>query len=805
MKKILFLLLALMILPMSVLGAGTIPTQLGDFTVTPTAGFTMGVEGGNEGEPNFAVWNNYVAYIEDQPSTQPTTATTTLKIYNYLTDTIVYSDTLYTTGCCNGISSAIGLEYDKGYLLAGGQGAPPSGGNNKIYDVSNIAFVSVTASGSSGTFNSHLDILQNTGGGVFYVDAGSDRILKFNASGVFDEGASQGQKQAIDQDNYVWSVGNSLYDYENSWSAPTLLHTMGGGEGNFDDWNRNPVNPEYISTTGHITLTGGASYTNIQTASIGITEIYPEISSPFLFFERDNIIARNTTSGNLVTIDATDIFAPVVVDTGISSQGNKYYREKDNTFFTYNTSSQTAYIYETEEVEITLPDESIDTPPTVEADFLGVDIAGDFVFQTTMTDPNEGRVYLSQSLYEASVEPSESFTILEEVDFSTLNVLNQIDDLKGSTTRLISSVDYLNHTPIFDNSLELRPQYNELIEVYFNDVATQQEGDIVTYDLLFSANDVSPFLGIDQDFELSAISSTGTEFFKYKFAMDYTGVDDIVIEEYTGAYSTIFSGNTYDQNGNIDIISINAVINFSSQTSDITIRGFNQTYYNATVPFIESVTSLAGTRFNLLDGQFDEDYRYHFGYMGYEQDTSIQNTLDYVLFENLEAGESIVKATRQEGNFEFGDYSLYSYGTDDVFGFSYVDSSDIETFTYSEDTEVLTEDEIQNLIAGLQTGLDTGLADFVEGDLFTDTFANAIEGAGFKSTASKLFLAVVLILVFVASGYTYGAIGSVIGGIGGLVLAMFLGWIPVWIVVTLVLGLIAVASFEARKLIAGGR
>lgn len=795
-KLMLFLLFALFLFPSSL--AFEEPTQLGLINLS----FYGGVAG-CQNHPSFysgtvVSWSSYTAYV-----CRTGDFNYQLEVINSLdvnNNYLIFSEDVSSGFTINDLS----LTYEDGYLFVGANFA--GSGAIWVYDVSDIQFVTQEVSGVCPINLGKLYVLKSDSPYRFATN-GASNVLKVNSSNVCINEDSLGvtiNNALFDKENLVFTTNNLMYAYNENWGSinTTLLHTMPISKGSYwVDWINNPNNPLYLTNTGFVTLTGGRLYNDIKHTNLPIVT-----GTPVVYQDVDNIISFNNSE--MILTDFSDFIISSILKPNIFTGGDEFRRTSLNNFISENMSAVSYFnnnmiveVYNFSSPDITIFAEG-ENPPTVEAEFIGVDSTGSFVFLTEMVDEEGGRAYLSQSLYESSIDIN-NIIINEIIDFS-----KESDELKIFNDNALLSIDnlvttqlsYFNNTPYYQQYYSNVPLTDTLITYSFNNPALRSEANSVSVSASLTSLGV---LGTENtDFSFSIVDDLNNKIIDLKIIYDFNiiGNDTFEIRNNDGDV-LLNSGNPYENTDDLDQFIITANVDFNSNNSFITVSGRNGLYYNGTLPFIDSSNRGVYKIQSLLMGNFFGSTAYYTDFVGYSQSTTEQASLNYELFENLEAGISIVKATRQDGVFEFGDYNLYSYATDEDFGFSYLDSFDIEGFTYSETTSVLTEDEINALLAQREEEVEG----IIQGDILTDTIDQALESAGFKSATSKLFLAVVLIIIFVSIGHAYGTVGSIMGAVGAIFISFFLGWLPAWIVITMVLGLIAIASLLARNLVVGGR
>jgi len=746
--------------------------------------------------PNFWVvtsWGNYTATA--CPANPVSSGEYLLQVYNTETGSLIFNQTdnfPFVTG-------AIELGYNGGFLFVGGSS------NGQIYDVSNPGFIERLPWPNCGKVGLDGMIVYTNQGENLYFSVISDATpQKWNQTYCGNAGTTLNNALTSDSlsdvDNEIFTIGANMYRYTSTVNedypddfSDTIIYTIPPGKGTlFKDWNKNPNNPIYVTDTGYFVTVGGSSYDDFASTSLN------QFTGSVLYIgDTDNVISVANNTWYLS--DYTDFASPTHLATTTLTGAEIYERRERtvlNRLVTKNLTQGTARVWSIPEPNTTIFAEDEEQPPTIEAQFIGVDNSKNFVFLTEMNDVNGGRVYYDQQLYPADIDVSGVISNSEFIGFSSEEDIGfQTTTNMGIPFRLGSSVTISNDTLQVISPLSgyTRTEFTDLLfsneaEYYYYSTSFRIETcETCTAPLGFSLLDISTALPvIELRIEHNNVFGSNNSYDIYRV----DGGDTLLA---TGV----------GLNDEFEEFEVIVQLNYTSQNAQIDIGGSAGEYYSGSIPFANVATGMSTIQFD-YEGSWLDNNIYNIYNMFQSYDTSVSSSLDYTLFDNLEAGVGVVKASAVYGALEFGDYSMYSYATDEDLGFSYVESFDIETFTYDEDTSVLTQDDIDELVLLAQSGSSIGaLVEFVEGDLLTDKLNSAIEDFGFLSSTSKFLIALGVIMLFVIIGYNYGMIGSFIGGAGGLVLTFFLGWIPAWVLLTFILGLILLVAFEARRMIGG--
>lgn len=812
MYKLLVIMLALLLIPISALAIT--PTEINQFTIA-------------DGQtPNTIVsFDDYIAvgYVNDLGFFA---SENIVRIYNVNNGALVYQQAFGDAFTCGSSQTTAfanqGMYYSDGVIYIPQNSI--CGGSSSYYfdflDVSDIAFIDSKprqTMGDGGLFSRALNDFT-----VLFEEFG-DFTAIYNRN-VVKINSTYGLELVPLETSQTWPLDTNLVDMENGFfvkaagiyefdytdfQVVTQVGSISVGRGGGIDYNNQVSNPQFITNLGYFVLTGGSTYNDIKTSTVNITAF-----EPLFFFERGNIVGVDNDN-NWISANATDLgdVEYIVSTEAVEGTFIKKHMGNNITITVLNVTDDLVTVYSVPNPSIDLGEESVTVAPVVEADFLGVDVSGDFIFQTTMSDVNGGRAYLSQDLYESTLDVTGTFYDGEVIDFSKPSDAGKVSSSNIAVNEeiIIEQLEGYNGTSYFEEyylNMFFFGGFGTTIKVDFADDFYETQSDtvdfftVITSDGLGTSNSAMLF-SLKDDLENKLFE---LELVYEEFAF---GTDTYTINRIDGGTILLATGDLRDEGAGRDAFIISGTADFLNEQINITIQGINETFYNGSFPFADSSARGIDYAQYVIEGSLfapilsGDDF--YVDMVGYSYESTVTESLDYEIFEDLEAGVALVKATRQDGPFEFGDYTLYSYATDEDFGFSYIDSSDVESFVYDENTVSLTEDEIEALILNEQAVTGALTDTFIEGDLFTDSLASAAEDYGFKSTASKLFLAFVLVLAGVAVGYKYGVIGSILGALGGLMVAFFVGWVPVWIVVSLVLVIVGIMAFEARKIVTGGR
>lgn len=872
MKKTLMLLplLAVLLLAQSVLGASE-PTLVNSFSID---GGYMFTSSGNDyyqtdlplhydqypeeeifynvtgtyikSDYNFAVWDNYVA---TQSMGQ---GICKMEIWDWTT-----GNRMYGTDIPQGCNYGYLLYTDTGLLIVG-LDLPNSqttiNPSHAVYDVSNIGFVEqlnittfVAGVGGNPFFS-----IATTWREKYVVSATSDSVewinggYKFKLSGnnnlsyegQIDEVTISPQHYAIDlfdkengvfvSDDYrtsafsqdfvagyknFYRIDGDARDF-NSYDDKTLIGTVENNVGVIADWNNNFLNPEYVTTEGHIMLVGGSDYDNFQTSSLNLN------FTPKFFFERDNIIG--VENNRWVYGDASNIsgFTKDVGNNPINA--DFMLRFDDNKILTYNRTNYEFKIYEVPQPSfIDEAETGVNTPPSKTLDLLGIDNNGRFIFTAEFTDAEGGLVFQALTT-ENIVQTISEGTYRDTVNFQTAPsqiVVNSAEcegvtdyvnsERRGYQAWLDTFTEIDSHDEDFFCSLK-----HEHTKVDSEQSETLRIGGTLAIDSG----------GLILETESSSISISDGN---YNYIVNI-GLD---VEHYTGSPSNV---SVYALGVQGDIVTEEPV-NGGQDTFyfyDFTID-FSTQKVNFSLWEYEDYTQDLGLHYIVEDYELDfyqEAYaveNIYFNLFGsknllkvggtsltYEYQNVTSELPDYEVVGTLEPSETAVELLRSEGNHDFGFQRALLYATDSELGSTYYENPFILTFDYDETIQQLSEEQIQEAYSNALSSANDGfsIVDTIEGDLVTDTLFGYLDRWNIKSTASKFMIGLFLILALIGVGGYIGTIarsnvasgiGAFSGGIGGLFLVTYWGLFPLWVTFIVSLLTIAVISNIVRNGVTG--
>lgn len=718
---------------------------------------------------------------------------------------------------------------ENGLLMFGGYTSCTGGANPKktiaVYDVSSSLFTEY-----DGGVNS---VNANLGGASLYAQ-NSVPIWTGSETFEFLSRANYYQYNATGFINYEDTLTSGKYpdnedfiDYQNN----VFIHFNGDDEfyryldENFDDldaitfldespsavkdWNRNPNNPEFLLANNRIMIVGGSAYDNFQTSSYVIP------FNALYMFERSNIIGTN---GNYwAWADLENLTAPTN-GTGTNPINADYiWREGDNIIITYNSTTRMISVY-----EVPLPDffefitEGVNTAPYHDdLEFLGIDVSDRFIFKNTVTDDEGGFISQAQQLNFAS-EDIEDLVIENNIEFDSPEEEDFAED--DSFINTISLYDeqpkHKVGTDFGTESLRYKVEFVSPMTITIPQPVTASDTDLVGTVLEFTYDEEKLF------YQNSANLHTSVEFLDqdgrqllHLLIERFNENDTAYLYDLTGGQTLLAELNL---SGKEDYFRFYNNFDFVGGTAEIILLT-DQELYNEVLNFSNPLAFGFGAVRFLDSGNaniFGDQFLYvdKLGYT-YERGSIIYP--DYELLGQFDAGETQVFATSLPSS-GYGNYILYSWLTDNTLGDDNYDYLTTLSFTHDNSTEVLDQNAINQIIADAQSQVeqDAGFStpDFVEGDLVTDTFFGYLDSWNIKSTASKFFAGLVIIILFIGVGGWMGVqlkspivstLGAMFGGIGAIFLVTYWGLFPAWVSFTIVLIVISVVANMIRNSLTG--
>lgn len=797
---------------------------------------------------NVEVWDSYLAIAtwERNPTFN---GQWLLEIYNYETGNIIYETAIPNQASCG--TSAQSAGDNSNQLMYDGAGnlvislSYNCGGNyirqNTIYDVSNVGFISQRNQtayplpfGTYATTVKDSFIVSTNGQTVEYYDGGW--AYKMSATENMTTLGSHTSSVSpeiypvdlFDRENNVFVAGNtqsgayedfymvdgSTQDWNDYNNAPIYIGSVSAGVGEIQDWNRNFLNPEYITSNGNLMIVGGSDYDNFQTSSATLS------FTPKFFFERDNIIG--VENNKWVYADMTDLTA---ITEGIGTaniDADQFWRFEDNLIVTYNRTNFEFKIY-----EVPLPsfadeaDPEANTAPTKSLDLVGVDNNGRFIFTAEFNDAQGGLVYEALSVGTTQQQLNNSF--IRDIVSHNKNP-SQITSSCPSETYEFSSLirdqrvlefPTVQDMGTYGDFCSLRHDHTTITGSDTNQLYIYGDLAITSDDAGGSTETSSIYLMTEDNDVLTAVG--------FDVDMFITGNNNISVYELGGSYFNLLLDEEPLNDWEHTILSYEFTIDFENKevlfslweysNYDQATTSKDYLVSNVTLPFRELTSNdFSGIIYNPVTTK-------HISAIGgstAQYDNVLEAFPEYEIVGNLDAGETEILILRSEGNHDYGVYNAKLYSTDSILGLNYYENPYELVFPYDEQTEQLSEEQIAQALSNALAGANDGfnVLGTVEGDLVTDTLFGWFEDWNILSTASKFFAGLVIIMGLIALGgwlgsavnsSIVGGIGALFGGIGGLFMVTYWGLFPAWVsfVITLIVFVI-IASMMRNALTGRG-
>lgn len=832
-KTIIFMSLFLLALaPALVLGAT--PVYQGGFTLNDTniSSSPLVYRDGT----SFAYWGDYVAV--EQFYKQGLAGKFLAEIYNWRTGGKVFEVVLDDLDSCQVAGSSLGnnhIKYRDGNLFFG-KGFSCNAGKEgvlAVYDVTNIGFISqrthikTTPNIAVNGLYEQLLIYESNGVTADFLILGHNYHL--NATDGLEElnqlGSGEPYPIFIDEQNEHFVDENGIetfqdngYDIYSFNSGDLTDETLSGSvevnSGSIIDWNRNFLNPEYITDEGHILLVGGSDYDDFKTSSLALS------FEPLFFFERDNIIG--IVDNVFWSADMSDLGNIIETNTGVVVNADIIKREDDNKIITFNTTTNVYSIYEVPlPTFISEPQAETNTPPTKTLEFLGVDNNERFIFLGEFNDvegglifealsvgtppEQQGELYVKDTISHNKIATREN--IISECESDThfngdlqvgqriLEFPTYVDQLTYGTWCNLKH-DHRTISSLETNNLQIRGEFavvgdgnNEYTSVYLTD----NEDNIMLIVGFIFLND-----GVD-GFDNVSVEILGD------------GTTSLIVDQATLNYDEgsiinyVFDIDFFDKSVNVSLWEYDTYTGYPI-AKDYFIQDYNANFRDSLVEDFSNIY------FNAI-GSIHE---YYIGGTIVQYDNPLTIFPDYEVVGDLDAGETSIVTLRSGISSGLDVYQAYLYATDNDLGLEYYENPYVLTFRYSEETEILSEEQIANALQEAQTGANDGFKSVgvVEGDLVTDTFFGFLDDWNIKTTASKFMVGLFLIMVLIALGGWLGTlaksslvsgIGALMGALGGLFMVTYWGLFPVWVTFSITLiGIVLIANMVRNGLTGSG-
>lgn len=853
-------LLLLALMPSMVLGAEE-PTLLNSFDISDEPIYGEAYPNVNNTRMDYydkgsaVLYDSYISTINFYWTSQFSRAWL-WEIYNWETGTLLYQQNtsgyggdLYTiqpSGTSPQIyyDGAGNIIMNKDVYVAGLGFYTDDIARTGIFDVSDLGFIEQRVDGGGGyadLVSGGSFVLSTTGETIEYFDNGMAR--KINSTDGYEPtiglltGTTTTYPKAdttdyyryIDVENGVFvarSVPNALYKVEgdpldfDSWNNRTLIGEIEPGKGNFADWNRNYLNPEWISTSGHLIIVGGSDYDNIRTSSYSLD------FDEYFFFERDNIVGIK--NGKWAYADLSDLSDPQVTYTNTPVNADYVVRAEANKLLAYNHSTHTFSIY-----EVPLPsfadEEAIagNTPPSKTLELLGVDNNGRFVFAGTFSDNEGGLIFealtvgTARDIYEEiAVRDVISHNYPEDRQYIIPEDVGLCPDETTFET-ILELGDYILEYPTTIDMTTLFGAGRRCSLTHDHATVTQLDSERITVQASIFI-DSGDWLTADDEVSSITLKDENSNILARLIIFAYHQNDNVsvraIFDDEPNTWllqnEPILSGEQTFYDFTFDIDFVTETINVSmKEAQDINDAqaGYHYLLANETINFhTAGINSFSDIIFH--DVGSEADLWVMPTIVSYDNEAQVFP--EYELIDTFDAGETQVIALRSEQSYDFGGYTALLYSTDNTLGLSYYEDPARLTFNYDQDIQQLNEQQIQDAISDLLVGANDGFRtpNFVEGDLVTDTIFGYFEQWNIKTTASKFLVGLLIILIIIGVGGYLGVIvespivstvGALFGGIGGLFLVTYWGLFPAWVTFTIALITLVVLANMIRNGLTG--
>jgi len=738
----------------------------------------------------------------------PSLSTSYIQIFSATSGSNTDGDSIYTLDIPypSGISD---IDYHEDYIAVSRYYLSPLHRGIDIIDVNNKGFINVSSTCSDWSQNVYsgfgeIMFLSNR---IFYVERSNQIVRSFNGTCEI-RGSFGCEVVAVlkDAELAVCSNGNVM-DYSDI-DNPVFSYSISGWTGNdIISYNNDDQNPIMITDEGKLVVLNEANGQLIQSSVISPLDV------PLIAYSRDNIIGEYNYT--LAVWNSTDLFNTDVSVTSfaITSQ-DVFANDASGNFFQFDMTTGKLDYYTTE-VGLPVIDDDVNTPPDYAVEWLGVDAGDNLVFAISMFDEEGGRVY---SAIDVDKYPDELDvnTITNSFDFTSASDLDRVDIFDAGVLSIVGVSDspFSDVNPFTPQAMLVNYSAGGLSSWDFDlvDITASDSNE-----LSFSTSFVIEPEGFDSntDYWVALSDKNGVTFWAMKMNLSFSNLGN-----FDGAqFEVINENNGYDLVADLAnwdtgyVLVVEVTLDVDAQT--ITTRLANQysgTFYEGTEPLTNGLPVISSI------GEFNSLTAYDIMYYYYDYfDTSYSNELDtpeYNFFDTLSAGGSRTKAYREEAR-GYGIYEVVLYGTDEELGLSYFENPFELSINYDDDTVVLSDDEIDELIDEVQdewegqtSSGDTGIDIIrVEGDFITAKLADFLDAIGIKTTASKIVigLLIVIALVMATASWSSGRGDAMffVGTLATLGMA-YIGLFPIWFMLVIVLVSVAIWAKMGRDTITGG-
>lgn len=432
---------------------------------------------------------------------------------------------------------------------------------------------------------------------------------------------------------------------------------------------------------------------------------------------------------------------------------------------------------------IALGNGTINTPPLPVINFIGVDNNQNFVFTARIQDDEGGSVFEAHS-----VDPEGSlFNSTQRTEIIYFNVLSDLNNVDNEFCGDFLNISY-NPAFTFDGALiDNKTSCVFPTDISFSNPVFESDtlGEVetsISFEFEGSSGDITSASLFDNDLNI-----IGQVIFRF-------GVNHVNVSIFNGTEVPVGNITGVDA---FDRFTLKSTYNFTTDVIDYElITGFIGTLqlsFNATP--IQAATSIGGYRM----GELSTAAELYVDTVSYIHDRDFDFP-PYQSFGVLSAGEILTKDIRAAAG-DFGNYEATLYATDSGFGLSFYDTPSFTTFTYDNNTPVLSEEEIASIVDAFN---EADADDFVEGDLWTDRLTTILDLTGIKTAKSRFIIGLVILITVIIAASTHSSIVGLLAGIATAIGLTVVGLWATWITATIVIIAFLLLGAAIRRQMLGG-
>jgi hypothetical protein len=678
----------------------------------------------------------------------------------------------------------------------------------RFYDVTNPAFITIKPIVGY-TVNSNAEypcaMLDVQGAEITMYSSYGNRLFIYNHQNetithnenIVGDTPSGRNVSVVDMDNKVFGIDDKLYSWDDTdLGNLTEIFDLGTGKGNFYMFDGNSNSPRFLTSENHLVIVDDSTYSSISATGVQINNF-----KPFIIAGEQQIYGEINDNGYISGVNFTDYINPVgeifntalVGDGLVPAAGFRPPSQPSGLFATYDFSISVPTIQFWSFQQITGVDTD-NNAPTLSASFLGTDSQqNNFVFAVQIRDVDGGAVYRALDVSLPAVFNLEGTTIHNDIDFDEYSDLNYV-------TALLCTNEFYNLT--FSTGT---PQFDIDGSLYYNTTGACNGPLIIDIDDVYAAQNNEVTVETSFFFELDGFSHPIVRNYEIQdkdgiyilsLTFNQTSASTAQVFNYDGFNDTLLATATSFFEGT-SFWFVRAELDFTTQTADVEIRnGFGGAIiYTGTLPFLNSVNNVGKVTFGSWSIE-DADFYIDNVDAAYQ---SAGDTPTWLFHANLEPGETRIRDARATIPGGFGLYEANIFATDDIVGFDNYSIQDILLVEYDENTPILTEAEISQIINDLNSGGTV----FEEGDFITDTLQSFLDSIGLMTAYSKAFAGFLILLLVVGFMSGYPAEMQVLVTTIGFLLLTIWGFFPSWLLVIIIIICVALVGMAARRVIAG--